>query len=344
MVIFKKQLYNLALLSVFFFFSCQSEKDEQIYNTPETITKSSPLTSLLQRLTMVKTSDDNLIDNSSYCSVILPYKVTVNNATISVNTTADYQKVLENINAYANDNDIVKIKFPVTMVYYNYMEKVIATQSEFDSLIAYWATVPNLLFKINCLKINYPITVNVYNSISQIANSFSIESDQAFFNFINKLNDNQYIAIKYPVLITDGNTLVSSIANNSQLEKTIKFALENCPENVNSTVDFSQLITANSWKISYYYDEFDKTSLYSGYVIVFKNDKSATATKSGVSVSGQWDTKTENGITKFRINFSPSLLHELDEDWKVFKFNNSQLRFGKDEGSNENDYLYFEKN
>jgi hypothetical protein len=293
---------------------------------------------------MVKTKEDNLIDTSSYCTVKLPYQVTINNTTISINSTADYQKVVENINSYPNDNDIVKIKFPVTMIYYNYVEKVIATQSDFDSLLAYWATAPNLLFKINCLKIKYPVTINVYNSVSQNANSFSIASDQAFFNFITNLKDSQFIALSYPVLITDSNNLVSSITNNSQLEKAIKYALDTCSENINPTLDFSQIVKAHSWKISYYYYEYEKTSLYNGYTFVFKSDNSATATKSGVSVTGQWETKTENGVTNFRINFSPDLLHELDEDWKVFDFNNSQLRFRKEEGSNDNHYLYFEKN
>ena len=134
MLSFKKQFHYLAIVSLLLLFSCQSEVEEQVYSTHETITKSSPLTSYLQRVAMVKTVQDNLIDKSSYCTIKLPYKVTVNNASISINTTADYQKVVDNINAYTNDNDIVKITFPVTMIYYNYVEKVLTSQSDFDSL------------------------------------------------------------------------------------------------------------------------------------------------------------------------------------------------------------------
>lgn len=344
MLSFKKQSYYLAILSFFFLFSCQSEEDEQEYSTQETITKSSPLTSYLQRVTMVNTIQDNLIDTSTYCTVKLPYKVTVNNATISINSSADYQKVLENINAYSNDNDIVKIIFPVTMVYYNYVEKVIATQSDFDSLLAYWAAAPDLLYKINCLNINYPITINIYNSANQIASSASIANDQAFFDFMKNLTDSQYIALNYPVLITDNSNHVTTIASNSQFENAVKKALDTCPENINATLDFMQILTANSWKISYYYDDYAKTSSYNGYVFVFKSDKSAIATKSGVSVIGQWETKVDNGVREFRVSFSPDLLHELDEDWKVFEFSNSQLRFRKEESSSDNHYLYFEKN
>ena len=114
----------LSIVVFLFLLSCQSEIEEQDYNTQETVTNASPLTSYLQRVAMVKTVQDNVIDKSSYCTIKLPYTVTVNNVNIALNTTADYQKVVDNINANTNDNDIVKIDFPVTMVYYNYYRKI----------------------------------------------------------------------------------------------------------------------------------------------------------------------------------------------------------------------------
>ena len=72
-------------------------------------------------------------------------------------------------------------------------------------------------------------------------------------------------------------------------------------------------------------------------------DKLELATKAGVSVTGIWETKINNGVREFKISFSPDLLHELDEDWKLFEFSNTQLRFRKEESSKDNHYLYFEK-
>lgn len=343
MLSFKNQLHYLATLSLLFLFSCQSEVEEQVYNTQATMTKSSPLTTYLQRVAMVKTIEDNLIDKSSYCTIKFPYKVTVNNVVISINSSADYQKILDNINAYPNDNDIVKIIFPVTMVYYNYVEKVISSQPEFESLLSYWANEPDLLSKINCLNINYPITINIYNSANQVASSVQIKNDSSFFSFINNLKENQFIAISYPISITDNNNKVTAITNNSQLENAIKYAIDNCKENNNPAIDFITTLTQGVWKVSYFYDDFEKTSLYNGYEFIFKKDQTVIATKSGISVSGQWETKTNNGLREFKVDFSPDLLHQLDEDWKVFEFNNSQLRFRKEGGSNDNHYLYFEK-
>ncbi len=343
MLSFKKLLHYLVIASLFLLFSCQSEVEEQVYSTQATITKSSPLTTYLQRVVMVKTIQDNLIDKTSYCTIKFPYKVTVNNVAISINTTADYQKVLDNINAYSHDSDIVKITFPVTMVYYNYVEKVINSQPEFESLLSYWDAEPDLLSKINCLNINYPITINIYNTASQLASSVQITSDFSFFNFINNLKESQFIALSYPISIADNNNHVTTIANNSQLENAIKHTIDTCPENINLSLDFLQVLTKKPWRISFFYDDFGKTSLYNGFVFVFKNDNSVIATKLGISVTGQWETKINNGVREFRIKFSPDLLHQLDEDWKVFEFNNSQLRFRKEGDSNDNHYLYFEK-
>lgn len=339
MFLLKKYLSIAVFL--FLLFSCQSETEEENNNSQGTITSVSPLTTYLQRVAMVKTVQDNMIDGSSYCTIKLPYTVTVNNEQIAVNTTADYQKVLDNINASNYDNDIVKIDFPVTMVYYNYIEKLIPNQADFDSLIDYWNLYPDLLSKINGLNISYPITINIYNSISQIASSQSIISDQAFFNFIKNLNESQYISLKYPIAITDYNNQIKSISNNLEFENAIKYAIDYCPENNLVPLDFATAITKGSWEIPYFYDGTVKTSNYSDYSFVFKADKSVVASKAGISETGQWESSVQNGITAVNISFATGVLSKLNFNWKLFEFNNSQIRL-RDAGATTN-YLYFQK-
>jgi len=330
----------LSIVALLFLFSCQSETDEQGDNN-QTVTNASPLTSYLQRVAMVKTVQDNVIDGSSYCTIKLPYTVTVNNASIAVNSTADYQRVLDNINANTYDDDIVKIDFPVTMVYYNYIEKVIPNEADFDSLIDYWNMYPDLLYKINGLNIDYPITINIYNSYNQAASSVSIANDQAFFNFIKNLNSSQYISLSYPISITDYNNQTKSITNNLEFENAIKYVIDNCSDNNTATLDFTEVITKDSWKITYVFQDSEKTSVYSGYAFIFKSDKSVVATKNGISETGQWETKEVYGTREFKISFSSGVLHKLDSKWKLFEFNNSLIRLR--DVSNTTNYLYFEK-
>lgn len=329
------------LVAFLFLFSCQSETEEQNYNRQETVTTSSPLTSYLQRVAMVPTVADNVVDKSSYCTIKLPYTVTVNNTNIDVNTTADYQKITNNINASATDDDIVKIIFPVTMVYYNYIEKLIPNENDFNTLIDYWNLYPDLLSKINGLNINYPITINVYDSASQIASTVSITSDQAFFNFIQNLNSSQYISLQYPVSITDYSSQTKSITSNVQFENAIKYAIDNCPENNITALDFTETITKGSWGIPYFCDDSEKTSMYSGYSFIFKSDNSVVVKKDGTYVMGQWETTVQNNVRELKLYFSSESLNKLNNNWKLFEFNNSQIRLR--DVSSSTHYLYFEK-
>lgn len=331
----------LSIVLFLFLLSCQNGMDEQDTNAQGTITNTSPLATYMQRVAMVTTVQDNVIDRSSYCTIKLPYIVTVNSTQIAVNTTADYQKVLDNINASTTDDDVVKITFPVTMVYYNYIEKNIPNEADFNSLIDYWNLYPDLLYKINGLNINYPITINSYNSANQMASSVSIISDQAFFNFIKNLSSSQYISLQYPISIVDYNNQTKSITSNLDFENAIKYAIDYCPENNIVALDFVAAITKGSWIIPYYFDDSEKTSFYSGYSFVFKSDKSVVATKGAISETGTWESTVQNNVKELKLNFSTELLGKLNTNWKLFEFNNSQIRLR--DVSNSTNYLYFEK-
>lgn len=331
----------LSILVLLLLFSCQSDMDEQKNDGQATITSVSPLTTYMQRVAMVPTVQDNIIDGSTYCTIKLPYTVTVNNTQIAINTTADYQKVSDNISASATDDDIVKIDFPVTMVYYNYIEKNIPNKADFDSLIDYWNLYPDLLSKINGLNINYPITINIYNSANQIGSSVSIISDQAFFNFIKNLSSSQYISLQYPISVVNYHNQTKSITNNSDFENAIKYAIDYCPENNLISLDFQATITNGSWIIPYFFVDSEKTASYSGYSFVFKSDQSVVATKGAISETGHWECNILNGVKELKLNFNTELLGKLNYNWKLFEFNNSQIRLR--DVNNSTNYLYFEK-
>lgn len=345
MLSFKKNICFLSVLNLFMLFACQSEESEQEFNSQETIANSSPLTSYVQRIAMVKTVQDNVIDQSSYCTIKLPYEVDVNGVKIPINSATDYQKVWDNINAVDTDTDDVKIKFPVTMVYYNYYEKLLNNQSDYQQLLDYWNALPDLLSKINCLSIKYPITINVYNTVNQIGSSVKVVDDKTFFLFINNLNNNQLIAIKYPISIIAYNNSVTTIATNLQFENAIKEAIDNCPENHNNSLVFSDVLGSVSWKISYFYDDYQKSLMYKDFVFLFKDDKSLTATKSGMIYTGHWETKMNNDNQEFKITFDSDELQDLNKNWTLFEFNASQIRFRGvlEEAGKETDYLYLEK-
>ncbi|WP_395050607.1 hypothetical protein [Flavobacterium sp.] len=341
----KKFIYSFCVLVLFvsLFTACQTESTVEIYSTKETIIKTTPLTTYIERVVMQKTSQDNIIDKSNCFMVKLPYIVTVNNVQISVNTVNDYQLVQMNINAYSNDNDIVNIHYPVTVILNDYSEKILENQNAFNNLIIECQANSKDFGKINCITINFPITINVYDSSNQIASTASIINNKLLYSFFENLEDNKFIAISYPITITNSNGQNTVVTTNSQFEDLIKSAVDTCPDNTIPSLDFIQTLVSNSWKISYYFHESEKTSAYDGYTFTFNSNYKVVATKSGISYNGTWSTKVDNGVREFEIKFESDPLGKLNEGWKVFEFNNSQLRFRHTEDINDNDYLYFEK-
>lgn len=340
----KNYLNFFVLISISLFTACQSESVVEIYNTNETITKTTPLSTYLERVAMQKTSQDNIIDKTNCFMIKFPYVVSVNYSQITLNSTTDYQLVLNNINAYSNDNDIVRIYYPITVILNNYSEKVLDSQTAFNNLITQCQSNTNDFGKINCLTINFPIAISVYDSNKQIASTSSITSNQLLYSFFENLEDNKFIAINYPINITNSNGQIITITTNNQLENIIKSLVNTCPDNINPSLDFVQILTSASWKISYYFNDTEKTSNYSGYSFAFYSDYKVVAVKSGISYNGTWSTKIDNGVREFEIKMETDPLHNLDEGWKLLEFNSSQLRFRHEDGINENEYLYFEKN
>jgi hypothetical protein len=343
MMKFKNYINFFTVVLVFLLTACQTGSVEEVHSTNATITKTTPLTNFVQRIAMPLTAQDDFIDKSSCFMVNFPFEVTVNNIDITLNSDTDYLLVQTIMVANTNDNDLVFIHFPISVTLKDYSIKSLITQSDYDNLVVECAISSNAFGKINCLNINFPITINSYNSYTQIVSSTAIASNQILYTFIANLSSDKFIAINYPITITDSNGQNIVVLNNSQLEDLIKNAVDTCPDNSIKPLDFIQILMNNSWRVSYYFKDNDRTLNYDGYKFAFTSDYKAIATKNGVNYYGTWETKIDDGIRELKIKFESDLLHKLDEDWKMIEFNDSQLRFRNEDDDNENDYLYFEK-
>jgi hypothetical protein len=341
-----KKYFVAVLLALFgFLTSCQTETDVEEHSTKSSISKSSPLTTLIKRVAMHESNLDNIIDDSNYFMIKFPYSVTVNGTQISINSATDYTTVQNNINASTTDSDIVTIHFPVVAILENYTERTLNYQYDYNSLVSSFQSNATYLGRINGLAIDYPIKVNVYNSNDQIANSNIINDSLSLYNFTDNLVENQYFAINYPIQMTSYNGQNLTVNSNEDFENVIKDVLDNCPQNSSTTIDFVQTLTSGSWKISYAYDDGDKTNLYANYNLTFNNNNTVTATKNGVTKNGTWSTSTSNNSRTFNLVFNSTPLIELNELWTGFEFNATQFRFrNTNQGNNETDYLYLQKN
>lgn len=337
-----KVLFLLTLVVVFN--SCQKEESEIIQNTNETtITKVSPLTGLLQRVSQNATSNDNVLDNTSCFTVVLPVTVIVNGVQITVSTEADYQLVQDAIDAFANDDDIVNFIYPITITFQNFGTLTLNNSSELDDIIDNCGEDDGF-DEIDCITLNYPIALNVYNANNQLAETIVLSSNVQFFNFLESIDDSDYIAIQYPISIVNSNGQSIVISNNDQLEDAIEDAIENCGSNSGGTgtTDLTSILTNGTWYVSYYFHNQDETYLYSNYTFTFNPIGTALA-QGSQTVNGTWLIHTNSGSNYLELDFDGGTLSDLDDDWKVIEFTDNQIRL-KDGSGGSADYLYFSKN
>lgn len=339
-----KNFIIIGLIFTISFFSCQKEENEVIQDSnTNTITTNSPLTSLLERVSQEATAIDNVLDNSSCFAVELPTTVIVNGQQITVSTETDYQLVQDAIDAFSTDDDIVNFIYPITVIFQNSTTLILSDSSELDDVIDN-CDEDDGFDEIDCFTINYPITLNVYNASNQLAETIVLSSDVQLFNFLQNIDNNEYLAIQYPISIINSNSQTIIINNNDQLEDAIEDAIDDCGVNSggSGSLDFNTILTNGNWYVSYFFDGQDETYLYTNYIFTF-NISGTVLAQGNETVNGTWLKYINSGDDYLELDFDGGTLSDLDDDWELIEFNENQIRL-KDGSGSSTDYLYFSKN
>ena len=337
----------LLLLVSLSIFSCQTEEVVIIEDNNENLSASSPLVSLVSRVSQNTTSQDNILDSSSCFSVQLPVVVIVNNQQITVSTSADYQIVQDAIDAFLDDDDIVNFVYPITIIYQDFSTQVISNSNALDDVLDDCGEDDGF-DEIDCITINYPIVINVYNSNNQLANTVTILNDSQLYVFIENLDNFDLIAISYPISLQNSNGQTIVINSNNELENFIEDAIDDCDNSSGGsggTATLANTIINGTWYISYYFDDVDETSNYSGYNFTFNMNGTSIAIKNSTSINGTWSNYIDSGQEKLELAFDGLTLDELEDDWKVIEFSSNIIKLKDVSGGNGGtDYLYFTKN
>lgn len=342
------QFILLGFLSILFF-SCQKEENEVIQDPTQNLNKTSPLVNLLSRVSQNATSQDNVLDGSSCFNVQLPVTVIVNGDNVVVQTEADYQTVQDAIDAFSDDDDIVNFIYPITIQYQNFSTQVINNSDALDDVLDDCEEDDDDDFdEIDCITLNYPVVLNIYDSNNQLASTLTITNDVQFYNFIENLDDNEFIAINYPISLVDSNGNNVVVNSNSQLEEIIEESIDDCDDNSGGggggNANFSDVITNGTWYISYFFEDDDnETSDYIGYNFTFSTNGMITVVKASTTTTGSWSNYIDSGDDIMDLNFNDSNLDELEEDWEITEYSSTVIKL-KHVSSGETDYLYFTKN
>lgn len=338
--------YFIVLFSITLLFaSCQDDDENINVNTTETLTNTSPLSSLLLRVSQNPTSNDNVVDNSSCFSIQLPVTVIVNSQQIIVSEEADYQIVQDAIEAFSNDDDIVNFVYPIAIKFQNFQTQVLQNANDLDDVLDNCGEDDDF-DEIDCVSINYPIVINVYDSNIQLANTITLTSNSGLFNFFDVLDDNIYVAIVYPITVTNSAGQNVSINSNTELESFIDDSVDDCEDTSgNPNPPFENVLNNGSWHVSYFFDDEDETTDYNGYDFTFFANNTIEVIKNSVSSTGSWSTYVDSGLNKIELDFDNSNLEELEEYWIIIEYTETIIRLKHSSGGNGvTDHLTFTKN
>ena len=339
-------VFGFLLLSVT---SCQKEEETIIQDNTQSFGTTSPIANLLSRTSQNPTSSDNILDNSSCFSVVLPVTVIVNSQEIVVTNQADYQTVQNAINEFSNDDDIVNFIYPITIQFQNFQTLVVQTPDQLDDILDDCGEDDDFN-EIDCIELVYPIVINIYDSNNQIANTVTITSNISLFNFLANLSSNTFVAISYPISAVNSNGQTVVINSNSQLEDFIENSIDDCdddnPGGGSNNPEFTDVITTGTWYISFFQEDNSvQTNYFAGYNFTFSSNGNVTAIKNSTTINGTWEQYIDSGQNKFELDFNGDTLDEIEEDWRIIEFSSTVIKLKHVSGGDGSiDYLTFTKN
>jgi hypothetical protein len=339
-----KILISFMLISII---GCQKEEETIIQDDTQTFTSSSALSGLLLRTSQFPTAFDNVLDSSSCFSVQLPVTVIVNNQQIVVSNQLDYQLVQNAINQFSNDDDIVNFVYPITIVYQNFQTQILQNSNDLDDVLDE-CDEDDGFDEIDCININYPIVLNIYDSNNQVANTITITSNSMLFNFLSNTNSSTLLAVVFPISVTNSNGQNVVINNNAELENFIEDSISDCDDDSNggsNNTTLTQIFTSGTWYISYFFDDVDETNYFNGYNFTFNSNGSSLAVKNSNTINGTWNIYNDSGTEKIVLSFDGSLLDEIEDDWRIIEYTPTLIKLKHVSGGNGGiDYLTFTKN
>ncbi len=331
---------------------CQQES-EQITPIPteKVITSNSALAILIERVSLNDGSPDNILDNASCTALVLPVTVLVNGQSVQINSEEDLKQVERIWDELPGDDDTVAIQFPITVTLADHTAVVLPDEDALEALVES-CTEGGSDDDIECVDFNYPFTISVYDSKNQLSDVVTINNDVQLFAFFDNLDSTELAGIQFPIVVTLSDGSEVSITGNSHLEELIGSATDDCDEDDDNdfedddvdTAALYAILTNGSWKVDYFLDESDKTSLFSAYAFTFNAGDVANATDGGTNVPGLWKPYGDDGSLELDLDFGetpPFVL--IKEDWEVVTYSATVMELTDDIGNPNARRLTFKK-
>ncbi|GAA4239187.1 hypothetical protein GCM10022291_32540 [Postechiella marina] len=329
-----KRITAILLMSLIGFTSCQDDDDAVVEQNPDANSSNSQTAQNIERSSMYNGSFDDFLDGVSCSSILLPVTATVNGTDVNVASEADYQTVIDILTEYNNDEDTIVLHFPLTIKISNYTQVQIVNQTEYDVILSACSQIENVAESaINCLDIDFPITIVTYNVNFEQTGSIVLESNQELYTYINELGNDQLFAINYPITATLAGENTINIASDLDLQTQITACLgiedqkEEAKENAKA---LETILVEGAFKVeSFIYEGAEKAEDYANYTIDFAGDLTCEAentTLTGMdTVQGTYGVTSEIEVN-INLSFSGNASFELlNNSWEIASYSQSSI-------------------
>ena len=322
------------LVSILSFTSCQDEIDTENGDRPNTNSAASPTANNLERTAMFDGSFDDFLDGVSCSSILLPVTATVNGSEVNILTEADYQLVLNIIGSVVGDNDTVELQFPFSVKLSNYTEVEVTNQTEYDAIIdaCEQAEIAGEA-AINCLDIDFPITILTYSLNLDQTGSVVLNSDEELFTFMNEFSENELFSLNYPITATLNNDAVVTLTSDLDLRTSVSECTANdeiMAEAEEDAATLEAILVDTMFKVeSYVSSGVDTANDYADYTIDFANDLTIMAENqvdaTAQDVEGTYTVAS--GMEVFlSLDFTSNASFQLlNNTWEVTSFSSTSI-------------------
>ncbi|MBT8182283.1 MAG: hypothetical protein KJO53_11905 [Eudoraea sp.] len=315
--------------------SCREEESVLIEGPQdETLKANSSVANLLQNTTSKDGSDDNIIDNASCISIELPVTVQIDGLEIVVDDPNDFQTIEDIFDEFDDDDDVLEIIFPITIILSDFTEVVITGMDDLEVFTDDCNGENEYDDDIECADIKYPVTASIFNSNNEVIDTITFSNDQELYEFIDDFDEDDIVNVNFPiaVILYDGTEVQAS--NLQMLETILEDAEDDCDEDDdndyndddcdNCTTDqlSEVLVACSDWSVDKLErSDQDLEDLYTAFQFNFANDGTLTAESDTDMFSGTWESNGSGNNIAVVINI-PNLsdfnatwnLHEIDQD------------------------------
>lgn len=339
---FIKPFVLSALVILMTFTSCQDEIDVVGPETTseEIITANSETAVLITQTSSNDGSFDNIIDGASCINVVFPITVNVNGVEIVLDSEMDLRIIEEIFDEFEDDDDILEIIFPITIVTGDFSEVTINNEEELETFIDECIEGGDD-DDIECIDFKFPLTFFRFNVDTQETDRVVVENDRELYRLFRSLGQNDILSIQYPVTLVlfDGSELV--VNSNEELARALREARDLCDEDDDDDFgddDFSKerldaLLVKCPWIINdVRRNDQNLTDTYREYLMNFSaNGSVVVKTRNGDQLTGEWSTRVTDRGALLTLEFDN--LVDFTLEWFVYDIDDDRIKLFTEGGN-----------